>query len=627
MKMKKRIEWIQYVFVAGLLLLFTLATACIKKPAGPDEIVQGNDTFPGKPFNIHTALGDGLVRLDWTVNNRSDVDHFQVRRQNVTEAQTVELSVADTVFIDQGLINGQEYIYTIKAVKIIDGREFSGLPSEAITAKPNVYSILLENGADFTSSRSVTLGLTAPATTNIVELSNSEDFANSSLLQFQTTLQWTLSPGDGAKVVWAKFQDQEGQTTNTAVSDSIFLDTRASILLVEENTNGQSKIAADSIYFSMYTGEPFGRLATISIEDGPRDVQLNDLGTGYYDAWYVIPKDADVLQANITGNFTDRAGNEAIPVIAESRVTILRAPAPVTLFKPVIAGDGRTSLKLSWSLTEDEHDFQTYEVYRSLLGSNEFTLVSIISVATVTSFTDTDLSPNTTYVYKIVVRDRSGLIGESNEESQTTRPDEIANPVIMYTPLYFNDAETTSQIELNWTQSAEDNFNSYHIYRGTSPNVTTNSTLVGIITQLDITTFYDTHFLENSTYYYSVFVYDDRGQVASISNEVSITIPNTLPEPVYLAQPIVVDSTGFQLSWSQSLDPDFANYRIFRSRGNTVVITEEPIAIISGERLRTTYEDPNLSPNVIYSYRVYVYDTNGDFAGSNTVTELTGGTN
>ncbi|MCA9734214.1 MAG: fibronectin type III domain-containing protein [Deferribacteres bacterium] len=624
--MKKRIEWIQYVFVAGLLLLFMLATGCIKKPSAPEELLQGNDTFPGKPFNIHIALGDGLVRLDWTVNNRDDVDHFLVTRQNVVETQTIEVSVIDTVFVDAGLINGQEYIYTIKAVKVINDREFSGLPSDKITARPNVYSILLENGADFTSSRAVTLGLTAPTTTSIVELSNSEDFANSSLLQFQSTLQWTLSPGDGPKVVWAKFQDQEGQTTNTAVSDSIFLDTRATIILVEENTNGQSKIAADSIYFSMYTGEPFGLLATISIEDGPRDVQLNDLGTGYYDAWYVIPKDADVLQATITGNFTDRAGNEAIPVIADSRVTILRAPAAVTLFKPVIAGDGRTSLKLSWSLTEDQHDFQTYEVYRSVLGSNEFTLVSIISISTETSYTDSGLSPNTTYVYKIVVRDRSGLTGESNEESQTTRPDEIANPVILYKPLYFSDA-TTNQIDLNWTTSAEDNFNSYQIYRSTSPNVTTNSTLIGIIPQLDITTYSDTHFFENSTYYYSIFVYDDRGQVASISNEVSVTVPNTLPEPVYLAQPIIVDSTRFQLSWSQSLDPDFANYRIYRSRGNTVNLTEEPIAILSGEVLQTTFEDLNLTPNVIYSYRVFVYDTNGDRAGSNTVTELTGGIN
>ncbi len=624
--MKKRIEWIQYVFTGGLLMTLLLVSACVKKPTGPEELVKGGDTFPGKPFDIHISIGDGLVRLDWTVNNRATIDRFIITRRNVTETQSVEFTSTDTVFVDQKLVNGQEYIYTIKAIRIIDGSEFSGLPSEKISATPNVYAILLENGSDFTSRRSVSIGVTAPSTTSIVELSNSPDFANSSSLQFQATVQWALSPGDGRKGVWARFQDKEGQTTNAAVSDSIFLDTRATILSVEENTNGQTKVAADSIYFSMYTGEPFGRLASISIEDGPRDVQLHDLGTGYYDAWYVIPKDADVFQAKITGFFTDRAGNKATPIFAESRVTILRAPAPVTLFKPVIAGDGRTSLKLSWSLTEDEHDFQTYEIYRALLGSNEFTLVAIIALSTETSFTDTNLQPNTTYVYKVVVRDKSGLTGESNEESQTTRPDEIANPVIMYDPL-FSSSGQTDIIELNWTQSAEDNFNSYHVYRDTAPNVTTNSKLVSIISLVDNTTYSDTNFEENLTYYYSVFVYDEHGQVASISNEVSVTVSNTVPDPVYMAQPIIVDTTGFQLSWSQSLDPDFANYRIFRSRGSTVIITDEPIAILSGDRLKTTYEDRSLTNGVTYSYRVFVYDTNGDFAGSNTVTEVTGGTN
>lgn len=624
--MKKRIEWIQYVFTGGLLMMLLLTSACVKKPTGPDESLQGGNAFPGKPFDIHISIGDGLVRLDWTVNERATIDRFIITRRNVTETQSVEFTSTDTVFVNQNLVNGQEYVYSIKAIKIIDGKEFAGLPSDNISAKPNVYAVLLEDGSEFTPNRSVTIGVTAPSTTSIVELSNSPDFANSSSIQFSANVQWALSPGDGHKGVWARFQDKDGQTTNAAVSDSIFLDTRASIFTVEENTNGQTKVAADSIYFSMYTGEPFGRRASIEIEDGPRDVQLNDLGTGYYDAWYVIPKDADVFQAKITAYFTDRAGNVATPIFAESRVTILRAPAAVTLFKPVIAGDGRTSLKLSWSLTEDEHDFQTYEVYRALLGSNEFALVSIIAQSTETSFTDTNLTPNTTYVYQVVVRDKSGLTGESNEESQTTRPDEIANPVILYEPLFFENDEV-DKIDLTWTQSAEDNFNSYHIYRDTSPNVTTNSKLVSIISLVDNTTYSDTHFKENQTYYYSVFVYDDGGQVASISNEVSVTVPNTIPDPIYVAQPIIVDTTGFQLSWSQSLDPDFANYRIFRSRGNTVIITNEPIAILSGDRLKTTYEDRNLTNGITYSYRVFVYDTNGDFAGSNTVTEVTGGTN
>ncbi|QWV93144.1 putative Ig domain-containing protein [Geomonas oryzisoli] len=85
-------------------------------------------------------------------------------------------------------------------------------------------AVLIDSGANSTSSYNVTLTLTCMGVTGVcggVQLSN--DAATwTSTIPFQATMPWTLLPGEGAKTVYVRFVD-DFSTWSGVYSDSIYL--------------------------------------------------------------------------------------------------------------------------------------------------------------------------------------------------------------------------------------------------------------------------------------------------------------------------------------------------------------------------------------------------------------------
>ncbi len=93
------------------------------------------------------------------------------------------------------------------------------------TSAPTGGAITIQGGSA-TASRNVTLTLSATdAGTGVAQarLSNTADFATSTLVPYATSVPWTLSAGDGTKTVYVKFIDALGNESGAA-SDSITLD-------------------------------------------------------------------------------------------------------------------------------------------------------------------------------------------------------------------------------------------------------------------------------------------------------------------------------------------------------------------------------------------------------------------
>ncbi len=89
-------------------------------------------------------------------------------------------------------------------------------------------SVIVEGGAAFARSRSVTLGVSASdpgsPSSGVNQMRFSNDGSSFSAFQpYAPTAAWTLSEGDGAKTVYAQFRDAEGNVS-AAVSDTIVLD-------------------------------------------------------------------------------------------------------------------------------------------------------------------------------------------------------------------------------------------------------------------------------------------------------------------------------------------------------------------------------------------------------------------
>ncbi len=175
-----------------------------------------------------------------------------------------------------------------------------------------------------------------------------------------------------------------------------------------------------------------------------------------------------------------------------------------------------------------------------------------------------------------------------------------------------------AKVTVRWTQSLDGDFSAYRIYRDTTPGVTESDHLAGTVTSRGTVEFGDPDVEEGATYYYRVFVRTGAGLEAG-SNEVRIDVPNLRPPfPVTLNVPDGVGYNRISLSWSRSVDLDFAAYRVYRNHDGAVDDGDSLVAEIT-DQTRTFVDDGGREENTEYHYRVYVVDTAGLASRSNEI--------
>ena len=179
---------------------------------------------------------------------------------------------------------------------------------------------------------------------------------------------------------------------------------------------------------------------------------------------------------------------------------------------------------------------------------------------------------------------------------------------------------TTTSITIRWTQSDDQNFASYQIYRDDNPSVSKDtSLLVQTATQVGATFFTDTELEEATLYYYLVYVLNDLDDSAA-SNLGAINTTDLPPTAVVLDDPSAVGPTGLTLTWSVNDNTDFHSYRVFRAQQPGVTDFSLLVATIT-DRYTVFFDDTGLDTVTNdYYYRVYVYDVALRPARSNEVT-------
>lgn len=109
------------------------------------------------------------------------------------------------------------------------------------------FSILIQNGAAYTNSRTVALKLNGGPDTTKMAVSNTGDFSDASQDDYQTQKEWDLCSKisslikfpacpDGTYTIYATFYTQYGQSSKVA-SSTIILDTLAPEIKITENKN------------------------------------------------------------------------------------------------------------------------------------------------------------------------------------------------------------------------------------------------------------------------------------------------------------------------------------------------------------------------------------------------------
>ncbi|MDH4222836.1 MAG: fibronectin type III domain-containing protein [candidate division Zixibacteria bacterium] len=495
-----------------LILIFLpilLLSGCerkIKSPTSPDK----DFSVPPTPRNIEVKVGDQRIVLSWDISDTTEIEKYKIYRAD-TSGVTPSLydSTVNTQYTDRSVKNGREYFYQISAM---DRNGFEGYKSSIVSARSNLYGIIINENRNLTNSLNVTLRLIAPVSTIYMMIGNDSLFSNSTWENFLVTRNWVLEAGDGEKKVYVRYKDQDGNETSDFYQDKIILDTQAQIFSLTEDTEGEIKSPGDVIHFRLEGRELFSQ-ATVDLgiltnirlyDDGGNGDQTSE--DGIYELDYLVPLNNEMEQAIVVGHFKDEAGNQAPSFTAPGKVTIQIPPIPVFLFP--ISSLSQSSLTLYWTQSQD-NDFYSYRIYRAStdLVDNESLLVSVITTRSITNYSDTGLKSGIDYFYSVYTYDKSGLYNGSNVEKGTTLENKSPEPV----NVSLSQVDSTT-LRISWSQNRDDDFDFYQVFR-----IETDTNSIAIISQQSTTNYNDSQLKPGIEYCYYILVHDREGLVSDPS--------------------------------------------------------------------------------------------------------------
>jgi hypothetical protein len=444
----------------------------------------------------------------------------------------ISTNVIDTTYTDTGLTGNTSYIYIITPY---DSSGNAG-STATITQKtlPNITSL---STSSFTDSQII---LTYDG--SFTNMSISRDGTDISTNVTDTTYTDSGLIGNTSYTYIITPYDSSGNAGTTATITQKTLPNITSL-----STSGYTDIAIVLEYIGNYT--------TVSISRDGTDISTNVIDTTYTDS-------------GLTGNTSytyiitpyDSSGN------AGTTATITQKTLP-----------NLTTLSIS-SFTDTqivlEYDGSFTNVSISRNGTDISTNV------TDTTYTDSGLNANTSYIYIVTPYDSSGNAGSTSTITQKTLPNINALGVSSF---------TDTQIVL--------------AYAGSFTTVSISRNGTDISTNVTDITYTDSGLNANTSYTYIITPYDSSGNAGSTA---TIT-PKTLS--------IITSFSTSGITDSQIILAYTGNY--------TAVSISRNGTDISTNVTDTTYTDSGLTGNTSYIYIVTPYDSSGNAGITATITQKT----
>lgn len=490
------------------MLLLVISAGCERHVTNREP--EPTEVSLPKPINVHARLEDKQVTLTWETNDSSGIAKFRIY---VSDSNDVDFRVIDSTtgvaFTKSVFDFGKTGVQFFRVAAVAPGG-FEGERSDAIAARIAFMSIAVNDDDEFTNSRDVTVTVDAPLIVTHIMLSEDIDMVGATFKPFNGSASFKLSDSDGAKVVYGRLEFEDGNESGVLRSDTITLDTRATIDSVKFTSSSSPIGPGVTVTFFIYAREAGGQAGVTSpslpqIElfdkgaDG--DVTAND---GIYSANWVVPINTTINNGIITGEFVDRAGTNAVSKQATQTLNVFSPPLPVTVAAFALS---TFQIQLTWTSSESGN-FTAYRIYRSLTPNVTTASQLLISIndQSQLEFTDSTLNDNTTAYYKVFVYDNTGLNSGSNEVSAQTQVNVAPQAVE-----FFAVKNADSTVSLTWAASPDVDFSSYRIYRANNATVTTASELVSFITDVGTTEF-TAEFLDPPVQtFFRIFVFDRHG--------------------------------------------------------------------------------------------------------------------
>lgn len=407
--------------LAAIVLLLTLSVACERYVDERNPVVQAPSSGP-EVVNLQTFINDASVLLTWDMSSTAGVIRYRIYRSDSVGAPA---DLIDSSSTTRATLTGLRVNRThwLRVAPVLS----SGLEatmSDPVLVVPGHLSLRLDGGADYTNDRDIMVNINAGSGATDVLLSESVDLSDAVWQAFSTAVSFRLSAGDETKTVYGLVRFADGSRSGDTLSDSIILDSRASIGSISFSPTGSGIEAGDTIVFSMQTGETDG-VAEVSFP-GVSSLELNDDGVdgdataddGAYTGRWIVPRVFHVTSGIVRGVFVDAAGNRAPETPSESLIDIHTAPLAPVLRAVATASD---EVFLTWDDAGNE-GLAAWRLYRGN-GPTVTTADQVVTTITstgITTYSDTALVPGTTYYYRVyAVFDEATMTG-SNTVSVAT---------------------------------------------------------------------------------------------------------------------------------------------------------------------------------------------------------------
>lgn len=308
--------------ILGFLLLPLLLASCgddVSLPAFPED----EATLPAASEPV-VKTGDREVQLDWDlVPGASRYHVFRDEGEGSVEAMVADTSSSS--WTDYEVTNLTLYRYRVAAA-MSNGTE--GPRSPWAPALPALYSILIGEGQSEIATPAVTVHLGAPEGTGWMRLAEAGELESAAWQPFRATQSWQFVGGDGTQVLQAEYRDSL-DNRSLPVSDSVVLDSEATVLGFDFVPEGNVS-ASDTVQLTLRAGEfgggsaraEIGTLTTVMLfDDGLAPDVL--AGDGLFTGRWIVISGLETETMSVWGYYTDPLGNESLPYLAPSTLTVV----------------------------------------------------------------------------------------------------------------------------------------------------------------------------------------------------------------------------------------------------------------------------------------------------------------
>ena len=321
-----------------------------------------------------------------------------------------------------------------------------------------------------------------------------------------------------------------------------------------------------------------------------------------------LPSSAATGSFYISVTACDDEGNESA-IDKTLTYTVAKNDLPATPTGVTAAVQSSSSIKVSWTKVTGATG---YYVYRSSSSGGTYSKVKTITSGSTVSYTDTGLSADTKYYYKVSAYNANGESALSAYDYDWT--DAAAVPVLDMSGAKLNKStyapgETITISGIRVKNADYVHFSGNNGYISAKDVDVTYSSSYATLSNVTLS-------LPSSTvtgsFYISVTACDDEGNESAIDKTLTYTVEkNSAPATPTGVTAVAQSSSSIKVSWTKVTEA--TGYYVYRSSSSSGTYSKVK-TITFGSTV--SYTDTGLSADTKYYYKVSAYNANGESAKS-----------